>query len=508
MNNNQSSSSLSPANSIDRYNPNPIQGEESYMSSHSSAFADSSQNQSSQEQYEDSSKAKNIKIQSVFSGYKERQKGPTIQKQKEENGSQNNLEGNSGGEDSIISQEEAADKKIIQDTNGVIGEGEEPYMSSHSSAFCNSSQNQSSQEQYEYFGKAKNIKTQSVFRRNEARKEIKDRLIGNNNELYESIRHECRYYFRKNEKEDLRLTTEFANANKDNTGKELYEAFEKQINQYRKQNAEYIIKAIINERDYIKESKKNSKETNSSQYETDYKEKFKADDNDIIDRGIRMIAAGRLTKELADCGKIHPAHKIPMDDKFEGYIKKHFNRFLIQMQKDPEDIKTNGQLHTFVYYRKHFLDNLLSAVKEKSETNQDFDDKVNMIYVMLDEMAEDADLKHEMEAFLGGTLKDALHKKIDKLPEYKDQNSTIDTNSQSTNSQSSQSNLSYGEDQDAKSSQPQVISHSSNRQSLEGLRSFNGRNVYLENNVALKQQRKSGKIANKSQSIDIGNKTF
>ena len=43
MNNNQSSSSLSPANSIDRYNPNPIQAEESYMSSHPSAFADSSQ---------------------------------------------------------------------------------------------------------------------------------------------------------------------------------------------------------------------------------------------------------------------------------------------------------------------------------------------------------------------------------------------------------------------------------------------------------------------------------
>ncbi len=279
------------------------------------------------------------------------------------------------------------------------------------------------------------------FRRYQGIKE----MIDKNNKLYKGIRDECKDYFRKNEKEALRLTKEFANTNPGNTGEELYQAFEEKINQYTQKNKEKnIIQAIRKER----KSKKHS----SSKYEKDYRDRFKADDNDIIDRGIRMIAAGRLTKELADCGKIHPAHKIPISDHaFQKYLAKHFNRFLIQMQKNPDDIKTNGELHTFVYYRGHFLDNLLTNVHSRCNNSEDFNKKdfnkkLDMINRNLSYMAEEHGLKDEMEKFLGDTLENALRKKINKLPGYQDQNSIIESQSnQSQSNDSNDSNLSFGE---------------------------------------------------------------
>lgn len=268
------------------------------------------------------------------------------------------------------------------------------------------------------------------FRRYQGIKE----MIDKNNKLYKGIRDECKDYFRKNEKEALRLTKEFANTNPGNTGEELYQAFEEKINQYTQKNKEKnIIQAIRKER----KSKKHS----SSKYEKDYRDRFKADDNDIIDRGIRMIAAGRLTKELADCGKIHPAHKIPISDHaFQKYLAKHFNRFLIQMQKNPDDIKTNGELHTFVYYRGHFLKNLLNVVRKTSQ-DKDLSNKMDIIHKIGKQYKIEQDIRN-IENLLETQTSDS---------ESKSESSAIDMDSQSsqngfqeTDSESNESNLSRG----------------------------------------------------------------
>jgi hypothetical protein len=213
-----------------------------------------------------------------------------------------------------------------------------------------------------------------------------------------------------------------------------------------------IIKAIIDEKKKSYDSKKY--DDYKSQYIEEYDNDFKVHDNHDIDMGLKIIAANKLTKELVKNRRIHPAHKVPMDDdeEFTEYIKKHFKRFLIQMKKNPKDIKTNGELHTFVYYRGPFLDNLLKNVHNICQNNnEDFKKKCDMINENLNNMAKEYSLKDKMENFLGGTLDDVLGEKIDKLPEYQDQNSTIYKDSQSsqngfqdTDSQSNESNLSRG----------------------------------------------------------------